>query len=128
MLSQICDNQKMMTKPKKPATRKPDGLKTLWKKFYEGNPEAIKGLRRAREEAAIARQIYDLRTAAGFTQSQLAKRVGTTQSVIARLEDADYEGHSMAMLERVAEALNRQVEVRFVPIGAGDPDSSRVGL
>jgi hypothetical protein len=34
-----------------------------------------------------------LRTAAGLTQFQLAKLIGTTASVVCRLEDADYEGH-----------------------------------
>ncbi len=41
--------------------------------------------------------------------------VGTTASVICRLEDADYEGHSLAMLQRIAAALNKRVEIRFVP-------------
>ena len=43
------------------------------------------------------------------------KRRLTTASVICRLEDADYEGHSLAMLNRIAAALNRRVEIRFVP-------------
>jgi hypothetical protein len=42
--------------------------------------------------------------------------VGTTPSVISRLEDDDYEGHSLAMLCRVAAALNKRVEIRFVPL------------
>ena len=42
-------------------------------------------------------------------------RKTTTQSVISRLEDADYEGHSLAMLNRIAAALERRVEIRFVP-------------
>ena len=55
-----------------------------------------------------------LRTQASLSQRQLAKLVGTTASVICRLEDADYEGHSLAMLNRIAAALNRRVEIRFV--------------
>jgi transcriptional regulator with XRE-family HTH domain len=55
------------------------------------------------------------RTEAGLSQRQLAKLVGTTASVICRLEDADYEGHSLAMLNRIATALNRRVEIHFVP-------------
>jgi hypothetical protein len=42
--------------------------------------------------------------------------VGTTASVICRLEDADYEGHSLAMLRRIAIALKQRVEIRFVPV------------
>src|ERR1700730_5568103 len=57
--------------------------------------------------ADIARKIYDLRTKAGLSQRQLAKKIGTTASVICRLEDADYEGHSLSMLKRIAEALDK---------------------
>jgi len=64
--------------------------------------------------ARVAQEIYDLRTKAGLTQSELAKRVGTTQPVIARLEDADYQGHSLRMLVRIASALGREVDIRFV--------------
>jgi ribosome-binding protein aMBF1 (putative translation factor) len=63
----------------------------------------------------VARKIYDLRAKAGISQAELARRVGTTQSVISRLEDADYDGHSLAMLNRIAAALERRVEIRFVP-------------
>ncbi|SRR5260370_40342131 len=65
--------------------------------------------------AEVAQQIYDVRTKAKLTQKQLAELVGTTQSVIARLEDADYEGHSLSMLQRIASALNKRLEIRFVP-------------
>jgi hypothetical protein len=42
--------------------------------------------------------------------------VGTTASVICRLEDSDYEGHSLAMLNRIAAVLDKRVEIRFVPL------------
>jgi predicted transcriptional regulator len=41
--------------------------------------------------------------------------VGTSKSAICRLEDADYEGHSLSMLKRIAEALDKRVEIRFLP-------------
>jgi predicted transcriptional regulator len=53
-----------------------------------------------------------------LTQTELARLVGTTQSVIARLEDADYQGHSLSMLSRVARALNKRVDIRFVGLRA----------
>src|SRR5882724_4774740 len=65
--------------------------------------------------AEIARKIYDLRTKAGLSQRELAKKVGTAASTICRLEDADYDGHSLYMLKRIAEALDKRVEIRFVP-------------
>ena len=64
----------------------------------------------------MARKIYDLRTKSGLSQRALAKRVGTTASVICRLEDADYEGHSLAMLNRIAAVLDKRVEIRFVSL------------
>lgn len=67
------------------------------------------------EAIEIAEMICPLREDAGLTQRELASRVGTTASVICRLEDAGYEGHSMTMLRRVAQAVGKRVEVRFVP-------------
>jgi DNA-binding transcriptional regulator YiaG len=55
-------------------------------------------LETARLNAMIARDIYTLRKKARLTQEQLAQLVGTTGSVISRLEDDDYEGHSLKML------------------------------
>lgn len=71
-----------------------------------------------RGNAAVARQIYELRTAKGLTQKELAELIGTQQPVIARLEDADYEGHSLAMLHRIGAALGCGVAVLFVPRSA----------
>ena len=66
--------------------------------------------------AEVARLIYASRKMAGLTQTELAKLIGSKQSVIARLEDADYEGHSLTMLQRIAIALNQRVEINFVPV------------
>ena len=65
--------------------------------------------------ARVAQMIHDARRAAGLTQKELAELVGTRQPTIARLEDADYEGHSLTMLRRIAEALHQQLDIRFVP-------------
>jgi ribosome-binding protein aMBF1 (putative translation factor) len=62
----------------------------------------------------VAQKIFQLREGSGLSQVELAHRVGTTQSVISRLEDADYKGHSLAMLNRIAAAMERRVEIRFV--------------
>ena len=58
--------------------------------------------------------LYRFRTEAGLTQATLARKVGTTASVISRLEDADYRGHSLSMLRRITEALGWRIELRFV--------------
>src|SRR3990172_4243815 len=63
-----------------------------------------------------ASAIRQAREAAGLTQGQLAEKIGTTQSVISRLEDADYEGHTLKMLERIAEVLNQRVVIHLEPV------------
>ncbi len=65
--------------------------------------------------AEVAQLIYDARTQAGLTQQQLAELVDSSQPVIARLEDSDYEGHSLTMLQRIAEALDRRLEISLTP-------------
>lgn len=70
------------------------------------------------EDLRVAQMIYDARSEAGLTQKELAKAAGTTQSVISQLESAEYKGHSLSMLERIGKALNKRVEVRFVPIAS----------
>lgn len=62
----------------------------------------------------IAEMIYAARQKAGLTQAQLAEAVGTKQQVISQLESADYEGHSLSMLDRIAKALHSKIEIRFV--------------
>ena len=69
----------------------------------------------ARVQARVAQLIYDARTQAGLTQRELADLIGTKQPVIARLEDADYEGHSLSMLQKIAQALHRRVEISLPP-------------
>jgi DNA-binding XRE family transcriptional regulator len=95
-----------------------DGLEIIDQELYLGNPDRQAQLERAKADDAVARKIYDLRVKAGLTQKQLAKLVGTTHSVISRLEDADYEGHSLAMLNRIAAAMDKRVEIRFLPARA----------
>lgn len=93
-----------------------DAFEILYRRFFKGQPERLKALEEARADDEVARKIFELRKKAGLTQAQLAKMIGTTASVISRLEDADYEGHSLAMLRRIAAALDKRVEIRFVPV------------
>jgi DNA-binding XRE family transcriptional regulator len=107
----------MMSKQmKKPSKQNPttEAVEIIHRRYYEGRSHRIAELAEAEANDTVARKIYQLRKRAGLTQEQLAKLVGTTTSVICRLEDADYEGHSLAMLRRIARALNKRVELRFV--------------
>ena len=91
-----------------------DAVEIIHNRYIAGKPEMLAMLEEELINADIARKIYDLRTQAGLSQRDLAKLVGTTASVICRLEDADYYGHSIAMLRRIASALNRSIEINFV--------------
>ena len=102
-----------MAKKRKPTT---DAVEILDRRYIGGKPERIAELEEERANAEVARKINELRETAGMTQAELAKLVGTTPSVISRLEDADYEGHSLSMLRRIAASLNKRVEIRFVAV------------
>lgn len=93
----------------------------LYQRYIAGDPEAERAYEDECVNAEIARTIYDLRVRAGLTQQELAARVGTTKSAICRLEDADYEGHSLTMLRRIAAALDRRIEVRFLRVKRRQP-------
>src|SRR5262245_17611180 len=79
------------------------------------DPKLRKMIAELRLNVRVAEMIYQAREAAGLTQAELAELVGTSQSVISRLEDADYDGHSLSMLQRLASALHQRVEVTFIP-------------
>ena len=64
----------------------------------------------------VAQLIHDMRTKAGLSQRELARKVGTSASAINRLESNDYQGHTIAMVRRIAASLNRRLELRAVQI------------
>ncbi len=92
-----------------------DALKIV-EKINRTDPELQELVAEASINAEVAQLIYAARTKAGLTQKKLAALIGTKQPVIARLEDADYEGHSLSMLQRIAHALNQRVEIHLTTI------------
>ena len=89
---------------------------SIIEKMNRTDPELQEMVREASINAHVAQLIYEVRTKAGLTQQQLADLIGTKQPVIARLEDADYEGHSLSMLQRIASVLNMRVEIHLTSI------------
>jgi len=69
--------------------------------------------RRTGEAWNVAVQLASLRKFSGISQKELAKRVGTSQQQISRLESPSYEGHSLSMLRRVADVLGATVHVEI---------------
>jgi ribosome-binding protein aMBF1 (putative translation factor) len=97
-----------------------DALDLLYDEFIGNDPERIASYQEERIKAEIARQVYDLREQAGLSQKGLADLVGTTETVIDDLEEADYEGDALSMLIRIATALRKRIDVRFVTSSEGD--------
>ncbi|HUU69468.1 MAG TPA: helix-turn-helix transcriptional regulator [Planctomycetota bacterium] len=97
-----------------------DGVEILHRLFIRGRPEREASLAQERVNISVAQLVYDLRTEAGLSQQQLARLVGTTQSVISRLEDADYRGHSLSMLKRITQALGKKLTITANAIGTED--------
>jgi len=91
--------------------KRTNAVEILRNRYVKNDPKRKASVATERMNAEIARLLYDMRTEAGLTQEQLAELVGTTQSVISRLEDSDYDGHSLTMLSRIAEALHKKLSV-----------------
>lgn len=77
------------------------------------DPDFAARFRQAGEAWDVALQLAALREQAGLSQTELARKLKTTQQQISRLESPGYEGHSLSMLRRVARVLNVQVRVIF---------------
>ncbi len=105
--------KQQMTKQRR-SRFKSNALQHAYDRYMVDDRERIDSFEDELLNARVARKLYDLRTGAGLTQKELADRVDTTASVISRLEDADYEGHSLSMLRRIADALDQKVEIQFV--------------
>jgi len=69
--------------------------------------------KKAGEAWDVAIQLASLRKDSGMSQKELARRVGTSQQQISRLESTAYEGHSLSMLRRVADVLGAKVRVEI---------------
>lgn len=93
--------------------------KTNFDRYLEqqlNDPVFAASFKGAGEAWDVALQIADLRRQAGLSQKDLAKLLHTSQQQISRLESPGYEGHSLSMLRRVAEALHARVRVVFEPV------------
>lgn len=104
-----------------------DAVEIMNDLFYAGRPDAIVERDQTAREMALGMKIQRLREEAGLTQAQLAKKIGTQPSAISRIEDADYDSHSIATLARVAEALGMYLIVDFEPKAQPVRRRKRVG-
>ena len=78
-------------------------------------PEVRAAYDASAEEFAFLDEVLKARAESGLTQAEVAARVGTTQSAIARLESAEpTQSPSIATLQKYARALGYTVELRLV--------------
>jgi DNA-binding XRE family transcriptional regulator len=120
-LAELGDRRGIIMATKRKQTS--DAVVILHRRYYEGKPNRVAQLEEERAGDEIARSIHNLRENAGLTQKRLAQLVGTTPSVISRLEDSTYQGHSLTMIKRIAAVVNKRVEIRFVP-RKGEPHAA----
>ena len=80
------------------------------------NPQFREEYARAEEEYALVEQLVRARTAAKLTQAELARRLGTTQSAVARLEGGRVSP-SIATLRRYAKATGTRLMVGLQRVG-----------
>ena len=85
-------------------------VKKLHEKWMK-NPEYVKEWEAAEEEFAIARALIKARAKANLSQAEVAKRMNTTQSAIARLEGG--ANPSINMLRRYAKATGTRLEINL---------------
>ena len=88
-----------------------DALEIIDKTIVGDNRELRDFVEEATVNAMVAGAIYDARTEANLTQTELADLIGTKQPVISQLENADYEGHSLTMLKRIGKTYEEEVEM-----------------
>src|SRR5580704_2544042 len=86
------------------------GLHKKWMK----EPKYRKAYEALEEEFILASAVMDVRNRAGLTQKQLARKMGTTQPVVARLESGRSRP-SMRTLERLADATGSRLLISFAP-------------
>jgi ribosome-binding protein aMBF1 (putative translation factor) len=105
----------MLMKKKASRGRKTNDAMLIIDRLVGNDSVRRAGIADARLNLEVAQVVYDARKQAGLTQAQLARRIGTTQSVISRLEDSDYGAQSLSMLRRIARALDLYVHITLQP-------------
>jgi ribosome-binding protein aMBF1 (putative translation factor) len=100
--------------------KKPKQWSEMRRERIAANPALLDKIEEARLRMDLAQFVYDLRTAAGLTQTELARRMGTTQSAIARLEGGG-TNPSTELLQHLGNALGVRLVLAVEPEAAGGP-------
>ena len=100
---------------------KSEALQYAYEQIVGDDPKREADIEQEIVNVEAAQLIHDMRIRAGLSQRELARKVGTSASAINRLESADYDGHTLAMVRRIATAMNRRLELRAVPVRSRKP-------
>jgi DNA-binding XRE family transcriptional regulator len=92
-----------------------DAVEIIHRRLFQGRPARLAELEQTRREMALGLKIRRVREEAGITQGELAKRIGTQTSAISRIEDADYDRHSVQTLTKIADALGMRLIIDIEP-------------
>ena len=111
----------MSNKEKKPTS---SAAEIMRRRYIKGDKKRLKYIAQERKRVEIAQKIYELRAQANLTQTELANLINTRQSVISRLEDADYRSYNMRTLEKIAEAVDYHLTLKFEPNRGGNVATS----
>ncbi len=96
-------------------THKLSGMMQFLSDRYIGDdPVLVEALEEERWNNHIAQLVYDLRIQTGLSQKELADKAGIHESVVAQLEEADYDGNVMDMFRTIVTALDKKIEIRVV--------------
>lgn len=96
--------------------------KTLMEKIRQdlaADPELNELFQKELAELKLAEQIQAARQSANLSQADLANRIGTKQTGVARMERADYSGYTVTTLAKIAAATGKRLDVRFVSARTG---------
>jgi DNA-binding XRE family transcriptional regulator len=91
-----------------------EALRSLYDQCYRNDPERQVSLEREFLNAEVARNLYELRRELGLTQEALAQQAGIDVLVIADLEESDFEGNSLEILEKICSTFGKRVELSYV--------------
>lgn len=81
------------------------------------DPEFRRHFEEEKKAIALAMKIVELRGRLGISQTELAKRMGTSQQAISRLESGEYDGFTLKTLEKIAQATGAMLKIEFVLTG-----------
>ena len=94
--------------------KKTDDAIALINNLIAQDPQIQEMIEESYINAEIGQLIYDTRIKEQLTAKELADRVGVQESVILDLEEGDYEGNALIILEKVAKVFQQKIQVQLI--------------